>query len=651
MMSPVCTVLVPVYNEGSNIEVLLGQLKEALTFPHEIVIIYDFDEDNTLPAVKHAEEELGIQVTLLKNKYGRGVLNAMKSGLESVTTPYAIITMADLSDPPAVMNDLIAKAEADRADVVCASRYMKGGKQIGGPLLKGLMSRCAGLTLYYLGGIPSRDSTNNFKLYRKSFIDRTAIESTGGFELGIELVVKAHINSFKVAEVPTTWTDRVAGQSNFKLMKWLPKYLKWYFIALSDRLKKFSAGYGLKIALALLILFAIANGWEICRSAVNVPFSDEWYVMADMPADWSSSWIFSAHNEHRIVFTKFFMQLQYHLNHWYIPLNIYLNYVLYLGMLAWMYCLYRPSFRKYPFLALLLLPMFSLLLRDNRLWPFMNQMTFMLFWSAMAVYFGFLRRDRWLDIALFTVCLILGIYSMSFTYAAGILAVYAWVKFYFNRDNPGQWLRHLVPVLAVGGVMVFSLFNNASVTEGVTMPWQAQFWEVMFDHLGRGIPRFLVPVFVFAVLGFIGLTVLTALDPRNLKERHFQAVCALAAASILSAAAIFMKRGGIGYRHMEVILIVIPAIAVILMHIRWKWLRIPICTAFILLQLAYWPPRMYLANHYRVWQEKRLQESNDFKVYVKTRDPKYLENIIFSYKPGEHPDMDKILEKDWSFSK
>ena len=57
------------------------------------------------------------------------------------------------------------------------------------------------------------------------------IESTGGFELGLELVVKAHVAGRKIVEVPTTWRDRLAGQSNFKLWKWLPHYLKWFFYA------------------------------------------------------------------------------------------------------------------------------------------------------------------------------------------------------------------------------------------------------------------------------------------------------------------------------------------------------------------------------------------------------------------------------------
>src|SRR4030095_7490869 len=111
------------------------------------------------------------------------------------------------------------------------SRYMPGGKQIGGPKLKGFLSRIAGLTLYHLGGLPTHDPTNSFKAYRKDFLEATPIESEAGFVFGMELTLKAHYGGGCVEEVPTTWLDRTAGESRFKLMKWLPLYLEWFFWA------------------------------------------------------------------------------------------------------------------------------------------------------------------------------------------------------------------------------------------------------------------------------------------------------------------------------------------------------------------------------------------------------------------------------------
>jgi len=223
-------IVIPVFNEAENIRTAIKKIKEECTCPYSITVVYDMDEDTTVPVVRQMQADMG-NLFLLKNKYGRGVLNAIKTGLEETTAKYAVVTMADLSDPPAVINDMFRIAEEQNADIVCGSRYMKGGKQIGGPVMKGLMSRVAGLTLHYIAGIPTHDATNSFKLYRTSFLKRQKIESKGGFELGIELVTKAYIQKYKICETPTVWTDRIAGESNFKLFKWLPGYLKWYFCA------------------------------------------------------------------------------------------------------------------------------------------------------------------------------------------------------------------------------------------------------------------------------------------------------------------------------------------------------------------------------------------------------------------------------------
>ena len=223
------TIIIPVYNEGENIKTAVENIEREVKYPYVINVIYDFDEDSTIEPAKK------LNVNLVKNKYGRGVLNAIKTGLEDVQTEFAIVTMADLSDPPQVMNDMINSAVKNNADIVCASRYMSGGGQLGGPLIKKFMSKFAGLSLHYLAGLPVHDVTNSFKLYRKSFLNEVKIESTGGFELGLELVVKAFKSGKKITEVPTVWRDRTAGKSNFKLIEWLPKYLKWYVKAFGGK--------------------------------------------------------------------------------------------------------------------------------------------------------------------------------------------------------------------------------------------------------------------------------------------------------------------------------------------------------------------------------------------------------------------------------
>jgi dolichol-phosphate mannosyltransferase len=233
---PELSIVVPVYNEGEAVEPVLRALHAGVSTSHEIVVVYDFDGDSTVPVIRRLAAEIpGIRG--LRNELGRGVLNAMRAGIAGTSAPYVLISMADGSDEPHIVDSMVALAR-NGADVVAASRYMRGGRQIGGPVIKRLMSRGAGLSLHWIAGVPTHDPTNNFKLYGRSFLEATPIESTAGFELALELTVKATLDGRRVAEVPTTWRDRTAGQSNFKLRKWLPHYLRWYAAALRGRLRR-----------------------------------------------------------------------------------------------------------------------------------------------------------------------------------------------------------------------------------------------------------------------------------------------------------------------------------------------------------------------------------------------------------------------------
>ena len=81
-------------------------------------------------------------------------------------------------------------------DLICGSRYMTGGKLIGGPFFKQLLSRISGLTLHYFRGVPTHDATNSFKLYDAQMVRELRVESVAGFELGLELTVKAFLNGY-----------------------------------------------------------------------------------------------------------------------------------------------------------------------------------------------------------------------------------------------------------------------------------------------------------------------------------------------------------------------------------------------------------------------------------------------------------------------
>ena len=223
------SIVVPVYNEGANIGRLFDEIAAKVRAPHEILVVYDSEEDDTLPVLRERYASLpGLR--LVRNRT-RGALGAIKTGFAESTGDAIAVVMADVSDDLVALDRMYELCQRDY-DVVCGSRYMRGGRQIGGPRLKGLLSRAAGLSLHHLTRIPTHDITNSFKVYHRRVIERFPVESDGGFELGMELTLKAHLAGLRITEVPSVWTDRAAGTSNFQLKKWLPKYVRWYLVLL-----------------------------------------------------------------------------------------------------------------------------------------------------------------------------------------------------------------------------------------------------------------------------------------------------------------------------------------------------------------------------------------------------------------------------------
>lgn len=222
-------IIVPVFNEEKNFPDTYHEIRAHLGNEPRIIVVYDFDEDTTIPVVK----ELALHdpnLVLLRNTLGRGPANALKAGFASVSSGPVLVVMADMSDDMKDVPTMLALYRQG-ADVVCGSRYVRGGRQIGGRLLKRTLSRLAGISLYYLRGIPTHDITNNFKLYDGAMLKRITIESKMGFSIAMEITVKAFLMGKNITEVPTTWRDRTGGEAKFKLFKWLPQYLHWYFFA------------------------------------------------------------------------------------------------------------------------------------------------------------------------------------------------------------------------------------------------------------------------------------------------------------------------------------------------------------------------------------------------------------------------------------
>jgi dolichol-phosphate mannosyltransferase len=231
---PRVCVVVPAYNEGEDVISVLDRLFESVRLPCEVLVVVDSADDSTVPVTEeYAQKEPRLRC--LVNTYGRGPANAIRFGIDAASAPVVVVTMADGCDDARQIDELVRLVERGVA-VAAASRYMPGGQQVGGPVLKGTLSRLAGRSLRTFAHVGTRDATNSFKAYSTDFVRQVGIDSRDGFEIGIELTAKAKRLRQPVAEVPTIWLDRQAGISNFNVAKWVPSYVRWYRFAFGRQL-------------------------------------------------------------------------------------------------------------------------------------------------------------------------------------------------------------------------------------------------------------------------------------------------------------------------------------------------------------------------------------------------------------------------------
>ena len=228
------SVVIPAYNEGTAIIPVLNRIFDGVELECEILVVVDFEQDKTVPVLRDYESREPRLRTLVST-YGSGPANAIRYGIDHVTNPVIVVTMADGSDDPRQIDELARLVERGVV-VAAASRYSAGGQQVGGSMIKGAASRTAGTSLHLLARVGTKDATNSFKAYSTQFVREVGIESRSGFEIGLELTAKARRLRLPVAEVPTIWLDRTAGRSNFYLRKWLPEYLRWYRYAFGPQL-------------------------------------------------------------------------------------------------------------------------------------------------------------------------------------------------------------------------------------------------------------------------------------------------------------------------------------------------------------------------------------------------------------------------------
>ena len=251
------SIVIPFHNEEKNIVSTISKLYAFFrkhNLEGEIIAVDDRSTDKTSEIL----DSLSRKRKIVKVVHRRGnassveVGYAIRDGIKAAKSDIVTIMMGDLSDNPEDILKMIRKIE-DGYDIVCGSRFIKGSKLVKYPLLKYLMVRVYNYVFSFMFGLNLKDFSNAFKSYRRAVFDKLKLESKE-FEITAEMLLKAHIYGYKIAEVPVSWVNRRSGESklgtfNFSfefLFLKLPRIsfrygmtaLKLYFIYLINRLAK-----------------------------------------------------------------------------------------------------------------------------------------------------------------------------------------------------------------------------------------------------------------------------------------------------------------------------------------------------------------------------------------------------------------------------
>jgi glycosyltransferase involved in cell wall biosynthesis len=222
------SILLPVRNEGINLKTMLKILRVVVEQPHEVIVIHDTPDDSSIPVVQDIQKGYP-ELRLVHNQFGRGVVNAIKAGVEASTGDIILIFAADEVGPVLAVEDMLRLID-EGCDFVSCTRYAHGGRRLGGSVIGGILSRTANRLFHRLSGSPFSDATTGIKMFRRDVFSRLNLQCRPvGWAVAFEMAIKAQHAGLRLGEVPIVSIDRLfGGESTFRLGPWVLEYSRWF---------------------------------------------------------------------------------------------------------------------------------------------------------------------------------------------------------------------------------------------------------------------------------------------------------------------------------------------------------------------------------------------------------------------------------------
>lgn len=232
------SIVIPAYNEEESIATTIECIVEAfdkVKIEHEIFVVNDNSKDNTLVVLEKLAQKY--PVLRYETNYGpNGFGYAVRYGLEHFNGDCVAVMMADMSDSPYDLIKFYLTMLEGNYDCVFGSRFMKGSKVVDYPVIKKVINRMANMIIKIFMGIKYNDTTNAFKLYKKTTIEGIKPFIAPHFNLTVELPLKAIIRGYTYTVLPNSWTNRKYGESKLKIKEMGSRY---FFILLYCFIEKY----------------------------------------------------------------------------------------------------------------------------------------------------------------------------------------------------------------------------------------------------------------------------------------------------------------------------------------------------------------------------------------------------------------------------
>lgn len=212
------SIILPTYNERENLPLIFYLINETFTKSNtkfEVIIVDDNSPDNTLEMSQSLQSAYGSDKIKILSRQGKlGLGTAYIAGLKKCSGEYVILMDADLSHHPKFILNMIEVMDKNAVDIVCGTRYRKGGGVAGWDWFRKLTSRTANFLATFLLNPGPSDLTGSFRLYKREAIDQILPKvQSKGYAFQMEILVHAKKQGLKFGEVPITFVDRIYGES------------------------------------------------------------------------------------------------------------------------------------------------------------------------------------------------------------------------------------------------------------------------------------------------------------------------------------------------------------------------------------------------------------------------------------------------------